>query len=104
MIEMSVDRRSAAIAARVVTAYARDRVAQAVYEAIIAGIDIGPCALPTPADRAWLRQAIAVPIGQATDAALETLRGALGECLGDAPPDLVLRLETGQRLLSLGLE
>jgi len=55
MIEMAVDRRSDAIAARVATAYARDRIAQAVYEAIIAGIDIGPCALPAPADRAWLR-------------------------------------------------
>jgi len=104
MIEMAVDRRSDAIAARVATAYARDRIAQAVYEAIIAGIDIGPCALPAPADRAWLREAIAVPIRQATDAALQTLRVALGQCLEDAPPDLVRRLETGPRLPRLGLE
>ena len=103
MIEMSVDRRSEAIAARVVTAYARDRIAQAVHEAIIAGIEFGPCALPAPADRAWLREALAAPIRQATEAALETLRAALGACLEDAPPDLVRRLETGQRLPSLGL-
>jgi hypothetical protein len=104
VIEISVDRHSQAIADRVVTAFARDRVAQALHEAIVAGLDIGPCALPQPADREWIREAIAAPIQLSTDAALEALRRALAQSFQEAPPDLIRRLETSQRLLDLELE
>ena len=58
---------------RLGSAYARARLAEALFEIAREGMDpalIGPAA---PASRAWLRVALEQPIGRASDAALDRL-------------------------------
>lgn len=96
--------RCAAIADGVVTAYARDQVRKALYEAIMVGLDCGPCALPAGEDREWIRAAIARPLDETTGVALATLRSAVRRALEQAPPGLLDRLERDHRLVALGIE
>ena len=88
-------RRSRAIADLVVTAYARDQVSKALYEAVRAGIASGPCDLSSPDDREWIRAAIAVPLQEATQAALDALRQSIDRALQEAPDGLLGRVELG---------
>ena len=74
MIERSEHARCRLIARKVVSEYARDKVAKALYEAALEGLDFGPCELPSATDREWLRVALAGPLRDATAAALRTLR------------------------------
>jgi hypothetical protein len=97
MIEISEQRRCAAIAGRVVSAYGRDQVAKALYEAILAGLDLGPCQVPSMDDRDWIRGAIASPIHEATEVALVTLSRSLGRTLQQAPDGLLARIERAGR-------
>ena len=91
-------RRSRAIADLVVTAYARDQVSKALYEAVRAGIASGPCDLSSPDDREWIRAAISVPLQEATQAALDALdalRRSIDRALQEAPDGLLGRVELG---------
>jgi len=88
-------RRSRVIADLVVTAYARDQVSKALYEAVRAGIACGPCDLPSSDDREWLRAAIAIPLQEATQAALDALRRSIEHALEEAPDGLLGRVELG---------
>ena len=78
---------------RIVTEYGRDKVAKAVYEVLLEGLRFGPGDLPTAEDRDWLRGAMAVPIQEATDAALEVLAWAMVRTLERSPGDLLGRYE-----------
>jgi hypothetical protein len=86
------------------TGYARDKVARALYEAIVDSVEFGPCDLPTVADRDWIRGAIAVPIQEATDVALRVLAWHLEQSLERAPNRLLERLEASHRGEELGRE
>jgi hypothetical protein len=88
-------RRSRAIADLVVTAYARDQVSKALYEAVLVGIACGPCDLPSSDDREWIRGAIAIPLQEATQAALDALRRSIDRALQEAPDGLLGRVELG---------
>ena len=69
---------------RSVSLYARMRVAEAI-RALAVDICGGDESLSV-ADRAWLRQAIAAPVNEATEEALRVLVDELTSALRDAPP------------------
>jgi len=71
---------------RSVSLYARMRVAEAI-RALAVDICGGDEALPA-ADRAWLRQAIASPVNEATEEALRVLVDELTSALRVAPARL----------------
>jgi hypothetical protein len=88
--------RHRAIARRMDTAFARDRVASALYEALLDGLRIGVAEVRGD-DREWLRGAIAVPLQDATDAAIDCLTWEVTIAFEQAPSGLVDRLEHGRR-------
>jgi hypothetical protein len=92
------------IARRVISEYARDRVAQALYEAIVEGLEFGPCDLPLQEDRDWIRGAISVALQDATDTALDGLSWSVSRALEQAPGGLLDRFEGSHHLEHLGLD
>ena len=85
-------RRRRAIEHLVATDLARARLARAAFDAVIDGLDLGPIAIRTTADREWVQVAIAGPIQRAADEALRHLVEDLIEALRPADPDVVARL------------
>lgn len=104
MIQLAGQRRCRAVADQVVTAYGRDQVAKALYEAIQDGLNLGPCDIPSAQDREWIRGAIALPLQEATDVALDVLRSSLSRALAQSPTGLLDRIERGHVRAGLGLE
>ena len=104
VIRTSAQRSSAAVAAGLVSAYSRDLVRKALYEAILAGLDYGPCALPAGEDREWIRRAIVRPLDETTEVALATLKASVRRALEEAPAGLLDRLEHRHELVALGIE
>ena len=92
------------IARHVASDYARDRVARALYEAVVEGLEFGPRDLPLADDREWIRGAIAVPLQEASDVAIEVLVRSLGRALERAPSDLLERYGRSHHLEELGIE
>jgi hypothetical protein len=85
-------RRRAELESLLATDAARSRLARAAFDAVVDGLDLGPCALRSAADRAWVRVAIAGPIQRAADRALLRLVDDLAEALAGGDPDLVARM------------
>jgi hypothetical protein len=85
-------RRRRSIEGVVATDYARDRVARAVFEVVADALDIGPIAVRSAADRAWVQSAIAGPIQHAADQALDRLVYDLIDQLSTGRSDLVARI------------
>lgn len=99
------DRHRAQLIARgVVSEYARDKVMTALFEAVAHGLEFGPRDLPLPQDREWIRGNIAVPLQEATDAALEVLVASVSRTLERAPKDFLERFEASHHLEALGIE
>jgi hypothetical protein len=92
------------IARGVANDYARDKVAAALYEAALLGLEFGPRDLPQAEDREWIRGNLAVPLQEATDAALEVLVVSVARTLERAPKDFIERFEESHHLEALGLE
>jgi hypothetical protein len=84
-----VDELEASVEHRLDSTYARGRLAEALYEVVLDGLHPCPRSLPDPADRAWLRDALARPIEQATAEALRVLIEQMLVAL-EAAPDPVL--------------
>jgi len=104
MTERTEHPRLRTVARLVATAQARDKVAEALYEVLLDGMQPGPCDLPEAADREWLRGAMAIPLQEATDSALETLVWQISQALEHAPNGLLDRLERSRRWQELGWE
>jgi len=85
-------RRRRAIEHLVATDLARARLARAAFDAVADGLDLGPIAIRSAADRAWVRVAIAGPIQHAADRALAGLVDDLIEALTLGDPCLVARM------------
>jgi len=92
------------IARHVVSEAARDGVASALYEALVEGLEFGPRDLPLAEDRDWIRGVVAVPLQEATDAALEVLAWSVSRALERAPDGLLDRFERSHHLGYLGIE
>jgi hypothetical protein len=92
------------IARGVASEYARDKVAAALYEAVLLGLEFGPRDLPQAGDREWIRGNLAVPLQEATDAALQVLVVSVSRTLERAPKDFLRRFEQSHHLEALGME
>lgn len=91
-----------AIQRQIETAFARDAVSKALYAVIVEGMELGPCSLPIAEDREWIRGAIAVPIQEAGEVALEVLAWRLAQALDQAPERLREQFERSRRWQTLG--
>jgi hypothetical protein len=99
-MEQRSDQRLRTVARMLDTAYARDRVAAALYEALIDGLRLdAPEA--SGDDREWLRGAIAVPLQDATEAAIGRLSWDITLTLEQAPAGVIERVEHGRRWTGL---
>ena len=85
-------RRRRAIEHLVASDHARDLVARATFEIVADGLDLGPIAVRSAADRAWVREAIAGPIQRAAEGAIERLIEELEMAFDGGPVDLVNRI------------
>jgi hypothetical protein len=92
------------IARHVVSDHARDAVVKALYEAVVDGLEFGPSDLARADDRDWIRGHIAIPLQEATDAALEVLAWSVSRALERAPDDLLERYVKSHDLEDLGFE
>ena len=86
------------------TTYARDRVAEALYDVLLDGLTCSPCDLPAADDREWIRGALAVPIQDTTSAALRSLVWEMACVLENAPDGLLDRLDRSHRRSQVGWE
>src|SRR4029079_10086813 len=92
------------IARHVVSDHARDRVLKALYEAVVDGLEFGPRDLARTDDREWIRGSLAIPLQEATDAALEVLAWSVSRALERAPDDLRDLFVASHHLAELGIE
>ena len=104
MIETTKQDCCRVIARHVVSEHARDRVTKALYEAVVDGLEFGPRDLARADDREWIRGALAIPLQEATDAALEVLAWSVSRALERAPDDLRDRFVASHHLEELGIE
>jgi hypothetical protein len=104
MIAIADQDRSQQIARRMASEYARDKIAMALYETVLRGLEFGPRDLPRPEDREWIRGSIAIPLQEATDAALRVLVLSVSRTLERAPDGFLDRLERSHHLAELGIE
>jgi hypothetical protein len=98
------DTRWLTVERRVATEYARGRLAKALYEVVVDAVAFGPSDLPTPVDRDWIRGAMAAPIHEATNVALDSLAWRLGRALDLAPNQLLDRLAASHESAAFGPE
>jgi hypothetical protein len=94
--------RTETIARHLATDYARDKVARALHDVLLDGLEFGPCDLPKPEDREWIRAAMAVPVREVTEAAIQLLARRVTEALEAAPNDLLVRFEESHRWNGMG--
>jgi hypothetical protein len=92
------------IARHVRTEFARDRVIRALYDAVHDGLEFGPRDLPLAEDREWIRGAIAMPLQEAADAALDVLAVSMARSLERSPNGWLDRFERSHHLVELGLD
>lgn len=101
---ITIEARCDALGRSVASVHSRDAVTKALYEALLDGLDFGPRDLPRAEDRDWLRGAVAVPLQEATDAALQSLIWNVAEALGSAPAGIRERLDRSHEGEELGWE
>jgi hypothetical protein len=96
-VAMQRVQRRRAVEVRLATDHARDRLAHAAFDIVAGGLDLGPVAVRSAADRAWVNAALAGPIRRTADRALTQLVGELVDALASGPDDLVARLVADAR-------
>jgi hypothetical protein len=74
------------------TDFAHDRLAAALFEVLADGLDLGPCAVLTAADRTWVRDAISGAIQRTAADAVERLVSDLASSFATGPAALVERM------------
>lgn len=98
------ERRCRLIARHVGTEWARDRVIHALHDAVWDGLEFGPRDLPLAEDREWIRGAIAIPLQEAADVALETLISGIARTIERSPNGWLDRFERSHHLVELGVD
>jgi hypothetical protein len=104
MDAIAIETRCDVLERSVVTAHSRDAVTKALYEALLDGLDFGPRDLPRVEDREWLRGAVAMPLQEATDAALHALVWNVAEAIESAPIAVRERFDRSHEGEDLGWE
>lgn len=92
------------IARHIGTEFARDRVIKALHDAVRDGLEFGPRDLPVYEDREWVRGAIAIPLQEAADAALQVLASSIAQALERSPTGWLDRFERSHHMVDLGVE
>jgi hypothetical protein len=88
----------------VVTDAARDRVARALYEAVVEGLEFGPRDVASADDREWIRGALAIALGETAEVALDVIAWRIATAFDDAPSDLGRRYDLSHAWEELGWE
>ncbi len=96
------ERRAAILHRRIATDRARHALALALFEAVVDGIEFGPRDLAGATAREWLRGAVAIPIQETADVALDALVWRLADLLGRAPTGLSERFASSHEGEELG--
>ena len=96
------DRRAAIIRRRIATERARHALAVALFEAVADGVEFGPRDVAAASDREWLRGAVAIPIQETADVALDALVWRLTDLIGRAPNGLCDRFAASHEGEELG--
>ena len=104
MAAISDEDRCRLIARHVGTEFARDRVIRALHDAVRDGLEFGPRDLPLAEDREWIRGAIAIPLQDAADAALEVLAASIARALEHSPTGWLDRFDRSHHLVELGID
>jgi hypothetical protein len=104
MIQTTEHERLNAVERQINSEFARDKIAHALHEVLLDGMEFGPCELPGADDREWIHGAMAVPLQEATDAALQALSWGVTQALERAPEGLLDRFERSHRGRDLGWE
>ena len=86
------------------TRASRDRVARALYESILDGLEFGPRDVATPEDREWIRGALAVWLHETADVALDLVAWRMAKAFEDAPNGLGRRYDRSHEWEELGWE
>ncbi len=71
----------------------REAVVAVLREAVLAAVDFGPRDIPSPTDREWLRDAIAICVDASIETELATIAHLLAEALEAAPDGLGNRFD-----------
>jgi hypothetical protein len=98
------ERRNQIIERSVATIHSRDTITKALYDVLLDSLDFGPRDLPLPEDREWLRGAVAMPLQEATDAALHALIWNISEIFERAPDRIRERFDRSHEGEYLGWE
>ena len=101
---IAIEARCDALGRSVASAHSRDAVTKALYEALLDGLDFGPRDLPRVEDREWLRGAVAMPLQEATDAALHALVWNVAEVIETGPAGIRERFDRSHEGEDLGWE
>jgi hypothetical protein len=104
MVAIPTPSRIRIIERRVATAHNRDVVTKALYDVLIDAIDFGPRDLPLTEDREWMRGAVAVPLQEATEMALQSLAWHIALAFDRAPARIGDRFERSHEGEELGWE
>ena len=100
----SVPARAAMLRRRIATSAARERVALALYESLVDGLEFGPRDVPSSDDREWLRRALCVCLPATADAALDLVAWRVAKALDTAPDGLGDRYDRSHEWEELGWE
>jgi hypothetical protein len=98
------DRHVDVLRRRIATERARHALTMALYEALADGLEFGPRDLASPADREWVHGAMAVPLQESADVALDALVWRIAILLERAPDELGARYVRSHDASELGLE
>lgn len=96
--------RAATLRRHISTEASRDRIARALYESIIDGLEFGPRDMASADDRAWIRGALAVWLHETADVALDLVAWRMSKAFEDAPNALGVRYDRSHEWEELGWE
>jgi hypothetical protein len=96
------DARARTLRRHIATAASRDRVARALYESIVDGLEFGPRGVATADDREWIRGALSVWLHETADAALDLAAWRMSTAFDDAPNGLGQRYDRSHEWEELG--
>jgi hypothetical protein len=100
----ALDEQARVMARQIANERARLKVARVLREVLEEGMEFGPCDLPRPHDRDWMRGAMALPLQEATEAAIESLVWGMSRALQHGPDDLLRRYERSHCGQEIGRE
>jgi len=88
----------------IATDAARGRVARALYESLVDGVEFGPRDVATPSDRDWIRGVVGAWLHETADVALEVAAWRMAKAFEGAPDSLAARYDRSHEWEELGVD